>query len=209
MPGVDGLELLRPGLLDGVSIVLAGAGERERQGARCAAVDATCTRLGAQVAYCDPPSEEAALEHAVGRALTEIGELDVLVVDAAGMFAACADRDSALSGCLEASWAITHELVNRAFLAHSRGGRIVYLAPAPELGPAHGRPHADAARAGLENLARTLSIEWARYAITLVTIAPGGAHDAGEVATLVAYLASPAGAYFSGCLFDLRRGSPD
>ncbi len=41
-------------------------------------------------------------------------------------------------------------------------------------------------------------------AITAVTIAPGAATTAGEVAALTAYLASPAGAYFSGCLLDLR-----
>jgi hypothetical protein len=29
------------------------------------------------------------------------------------------------------------------------------------------------------------------------------------VAALVAYLASPAGAYFSGCLLDLTGGRPD
>ncbi|HXO18740.1 MAG TPA: hypothetical protein VOA87_02320, partial [Thermoanaerobaculia bacterium] len=83
------------------------------------------------------------------------------------------------------------------------GGRIVYLAPAADTGE-----HAGAARAGLENLARTLSVEWARHAITAVTIAPGSATTAGEVARLVAYLASPAGAYFSGCLLDLRGPAP-
>ena len=59
---------------------------------------------------------------------------------------------------------------------------------------------ARAARAGLENLARTLSIEWSRHAITTVAIAPAPDTDAGELAALCAYLASPAGAYFSGCL---------
>ena len=70
------------------------------------------------------------------------------------------------------------------------------------------RVHAGAACAGLENLARTLSIEWARYAITLVTIAPGAQTSAGEVAAVTAFLASPAGAYYSGCLFDLRGAAP-
>jgi NAD(P)-dependent dehydrogenase (short-subunit alcohol dehydrogenase family) len=97
---------------------------------------------------------------------------------------------------------VTRAVVNRAFLLAERSppsGRIVYLAPASDAGE-----HAGAARAGLENLARTLSIEWARHGITLVTIAPGEATAAGEVAALCAYLASPAGAYFSGCLLDLR-----
>ena len=75
---------------------------------------------------------------------------------------------------------------------------MVYLAPAA------GGEHARAACAALENLARTLSIEWSRHGITTVALAPGAGTSPAEVAGLVAYLASPAGAYFSGCLLDLR-----
>src|ERR671934_252664 len=53
--------------------------------------------------------------------------------------------------------------------------------------------YCEGGRAGLENLARTLSIEWARHAVTTVAIAPGASTSAGELAALVAYLASPAG----------------
>ena len=98
---------------------------------------------------------------------------------------------------------MTRAVVNHAFLPVDEPSpptrRIVYVAPAPDAGE-----QADAARAGLENLSRTLSIEWARHQITPVTIAPGESTSAGEVAALTAYLASPAGAYFSGCLLDLR-----
>jgi NAD(P)-dependent dehydrogenase (short-subunit alcohol dehydrogenase family) len=74
---------------------------------------------------------------------------------------------------------------------------IVLIAPPP------GDAHAEAARAGLENMARTLSIEWARRAIRPVAVAPGRATRPADVAELVAFLASPAGAYYSGCRFDL------
>ena len=133
----------------------------------------------------------------VAAALTELGSLDLLVVDGAGLFAQGGLRD-----CLDATWNVTRAVVNHAFLAgeaSSSTGRVVYLAPAPNAGE-----HSGAARAGLENLARTLSTEWARHGITVVTIAPGEGTAAGEVAALCAYLASPAGAYFSGCLLDLR-----
>ena len=83
------------------------------------------------------------------------------------------------------------------------GGLAVLIAPPPGAGE-----HADAAAAGLENLARTLSIEWARFATRAVTVAPGDATGPGELAVLVAYLASPAGAYYSGCLLDLRSPAP-
>jgi NAD(P)-dependent dehydrogenase (short-subunit alcohol dehydrogenase family) len=121
----------------------------------------------------------------------------MLVVDGAGLFAA-----DGLRACLEGVWDATHAVVNQAFLPHGPSPstrRIVYLAPAPGAGKSAG-----AALAGLENLSRTLSTEWARYGITVVTIAPGETTAAGEVAALCAYLASPAGAYFSGCLLDLR-----
>ncbi len=76
---------------------------------------------------------------------------------------------------------------------------IVLIAPPP------GDAHAEAARSGLENMARTLSIEWARRGIRPVTIAPGEATSGAEIAELAAFLASPAGAYYSGCRFDLGR----
>ena len=118
----------------------------------------------------------------------------MLVVDGAAPFA-----QDGLHGCLAGAWEATRAVVNGAFLPGGRGGRIVFLAP-----PRAAGPRADAARAGLENLGRTLSTEWARHGITVVTIAPGDITPAGEVAALCAYLASPAGAYFSGCQLDLR-----
>jgi hypothetical protein len=84
----------------------------------------------------------------------------------------------------------------RAHMLPPRKGLIVLLAPPP------GDAHAEAARAGLENLARTLSIEWARHEIRPVTILQGGDPDA--TAELVAFLASKAGAYYAGCAFSLR-----
>ena len=63
--------------------------------------------------------------------------------------------------------------------------------------------HRAAARSGLENLARTLGIEWARFGIRTVTVLPGAVTSEEEVAQLVAYLASPAGDYFSGCAITL------
>ncbi|HSZ04166.1 MAG TPA: hypothetical protein VK778_03075 [Solirubrobacteraceae bacterium] len=217
----DVSELLRPGLLQGVSIVLARAhAASDPDDSPGAAVGAACAQLGACVHDCQLGShslEDAAIEQAIERALerrhgdaesdVDIG-VEMLVVDGAGLFAHAAARAgpegarAALGTCLDASWNITRALANRAFLPGGRGGRIVYLAPPPD-----GGEHADAARAGLENLARTLSIEWARHGITAVAIAPGAA-TVREVAALTAYLASPAGAYFSGCMLDLRGARP-
>jgi NAD(P)-dependent dehydrogenase (short-subunit alcohol dehydrogenase family) len=59
-------------------------------------------------------------------------------------------------------------------------------------------PHADAVRGAVENIARTLSIEWSRHGIRTVAITPGARTTDGQLAALAAYLASPAGDYFSG-----------
>lgn len=131
--------------------------------------------------------------------LAETAAIDMLVVDGAALFAA-----GGLHACLAGAWEVTAAVVNGAFLPAARGGRIVYLAPAPGADRSKIVQQADAARAGLENLARTLSIEWARHEITVVTIALGDTTTPDEAAALTAYLASPAGAYFSGCQLDLR-----
>jgi cytosine/adenosine deaminase-related metal-dependent hydrolase len=75
-------------------------------------------------------------------------------------------------------------------------GLIVLLSPPPA------NAHAHAARAGLENLARTLSTEWARHETRVVAVHQNAhPHQAAE---LVAFLASEAGAYYAGCAFTLR-----
>lgn len=203
-PPSNARELLRPDLLSDVSLLLAKA-PGVRGEATGEAVEELCATLGARVASCEPgPSEEGPLDAAIGRVVEKAGAIDLLVVDGASLFAVALQADggghAALRTCVDAAWNATRATVNHAFLrAGEPRGRIVYIAPATDEGE-----YADAARAGLENLGRTLSIEWARHRITTVTIAPGAATAAGELAVLVAYLASPAGAYFSGCQLDLR-----
>jgi NAD(P)-dependent dehydrogenase (short-subunit alcohol dehydrogenase family) len=115
--------------------------------------------------------------------------VDVVVFDGAAVFSSSVDGVRAV---LDSGWDAI-----RASLAD--GQLIVLLAPPP------GDAHAEAARAGLENMARTLSIEWARRGIRPVAITPGRTTSPAEIAELVAFLSSPAGAYYSGCRFDLGR----
>jgi NAD(P)-dependent dehydrogenase (short-subunit alcohol dehydrogenase family) len=214
-------ELLREGLLEGVVALLAGGGSADGPAADAIeAVREQYERLGARVLRCEPPAaaqpleaQEAEVEAEVTALLEQAGAIDVLVLDAGALYhagqavrAGAPGEDApggggrdALSACLQQSWVLTRALAARAFLERERPGRILYLAPSPDAGV-----HAPAACAGLENLARTLSIEWARRQVTAVAIAPGERTAAGELAALCAYLASPAGSYFSGCLLDLR-----
>lgn len=146
------------------------------------AVRAACTSLGAEVSAGALPDP-----------------LHVLVVDAAARFAA-----GGLRAALDGAWeAIRPAATERMIPAGD--GRVVLLAPRAGAGP-----HAGAVRDGVENLARTLSIEWARHGVRAMAIHPGAQTPAGEVAALTAFLASPAGDYYSGCRFSMdssRRGS--
>jgi NAD(P)-dependent dehydrogenase (short-subunit alcohol dehydrogenase family) len=218
MSAIDASTLLRPGLLEHVSILLARASPAAQDSVG-ADIASACAGLGARVSPCELFAEvavagqkdatERAAADATAQALADGATIQLLAVDAASVFSRVCEGGEggegggelarqALGACLDASWNVTRVVAERAFLPGSRGGRIVYVAPRADAGE-----HADAACAGLENLARTLSIEWARHGVTAVAIAPGTA-GAAELAALTAYLASPAGAYFSGCLLDLR-----
>ncbi len=123
---------------------------------------------------------------ALGAELGEAPPLDVLV------YAGAAEPLAALDGAWETITGIAVEHMT------ANGGRILLIAPPP------GDAHAEAARGGLENLARTLSIEWARFGVRTVTVLPGEGTASSDVAELAAFLASPAGEYYSGCAFEMR-----
>ena len=172
--------LLRAGLLDGRVIALAGAGPFGDE------VGRTCRALGARVERFDPdtPGDRPP---------------EALVIDAAGRFAAAPSQGLApLRAAVDHAWVAARAAATQTLIGAPQGGKIVLLAPPPGAGP-----HAGATRDALENMARTLSIEWARYEIRVTAIHPGAATEPAEVAHLVAYVASPAGDYFSGCVFSL------
>lgn len=184
--------LLRPGLLDGLRVVLAGPARDELAGTLGALGAETCA-LGAEL------GDEAAVEAA---AASPAPGAHAVVIDAAARFVATPDAGdelAALRAATDGAWTATRAVANRAWIGpQAEGGKVVLVAPPPDAGP-----HAAAARSALENLARTLSIEWSRYGIRITTITPGRATSVAEVAALVAYLVSPAGDYSTGCRLDL------
>jgi citronellol/citronellal dehydrogenase len=195
--------LLRPGLLDGQAVAVAGI-----EGGPGGAVAAACSELGARVERVGSSGHELDLvdEAAVQAAISAIAAadrgVDTVVVDAASVFGR-APPDTGLRACTTAAWVVARAAATRAMIDAPGGGKIVVLAPPPGAGK-----HAGAARAALENLARTLSIEWSRHRIRTTAIAPGDRTSGDDVAWLVAYLASPAGDYFSGCVFSLDAVAP-
>lgn len=178
--------LLRDGLLEGRAVGLAGTGHSR-------AIEAALSGLGARLQKLDPGAWE---DGSMGEdALLAQRPLDALVHDAAADFGE--GGADGLRAALERTWLAVRAVATASLIPAGRG-KIVLVGPRSDAAP-----FSAAARDGLENTARTLSVEWARYAITTTMIAPGQATTDEEVATLVCFLISPAGDYFSGCRFEL------
>ncbi|WP_035125991.1 hypothetical protein [Conexibacter woesei] len=190
------LDVLRPGVLEGLTVCVVGDGAAERE--RAAA-------LGARVVTVDGDLGD---EDAVGLAVGALGPIDVLVVDAASEYADAGGGMPGLRRAVDDGWNVVRAVVNAGWIkdaeaaedeagdAPVRGGKVVFLAPVADAGE-----HANAVGAALENAARTLSVEWARFGIRITAVRPRAGAAADERAELVAFLASPAGDYFTGCSF--------
>jgi citronellol/citronellal dehydrogenase len=176
--------------------------------------------------------EEEQVGALVDGVLERHGKIDTLVNNAGGQYMSPAEDisakgfDTVVRLNLEGTWLMTHAVATKAMIPGG-GGKVISVT----LSPHHGLPgmaHSSAARAAVENLMRVLSIEWARFNIRLTAIATGHFETdaiqkypepvrAGvartvplqrmgqpiEQAWLVAYLASPAGDYYSGAVFTL------
>jgi NAD(P)-dependent dehydrogenase (short-subunit alcohol dehydrogenase family) len=178
---------------------------------------------------CDVRDPEA-VEAAIDAAWQHYGALDVLVNNAAGNFASPTERlspravDSVLGIVLHGTFYCTLA-VGKRWISAQRPGRILNIvATYVESGSAYVTPSA-AAKAGVLALTRSLAVEWAKYGVTTVAIAPGpfptegawqrlmppglgdaalsrvplkrvGRHE--ELANLAAYLLSDMAGYING-----------
>lgn len=178
--------IFRGDLLDGRRVALAGGGgttiltELRRLGAWAEAMPDAVVLAGDQ-----------ASGWIEGRA-----PLHGLVFDAADSFGS--GGPSGLREAMRLAWLAVRAVATGALIDGPPGGRLLLLAPRPQAGV-----HAEATGAALENLARTLSVEWARFSVTAVAICPGERTTDEQLAQLVCFLLSPAGGYYSGCRWDL------
>jgi NAD(P)-dependent dehydrogenase (short-subunit alcohol dehydrogenase family) len=180
------MTVFRQGLLVGRVVTLA-------DGAATPAIGDALVGLGARVLELDPGmDEDAAREWAASEA-----GLSALVYAATPGFGD--GGQAALRESLERAWVATRGVAAGALIP-AGAGKVVLIAPRTGAGR-----FAAAAGAAFENLARTLSVEWARYGVTAVAVAPGPATNDAELAELVCYLVSPAADYFDGCLFELGQ----
>ena len=187
---------------------------------------------GIEARSCDI-REEDQVDALVDGVLEQHGRIDLLVNNAGGQYLTPAEDISAkgfrtvMRLNVEGTWLMTHAAATKAMIPQG-AGKIVNVT----LSPHHGLPgmaHSSAARAAVENLTRVLSIEWARFGIRLTALAAGhfatdtlktkypkpvvegvaGTVPLGRLGTeeefawLVAYLASPAGDYFSGAVLTI------
>jgi citronellol/citronellal dehydrogenase len=246
-------QIFAPGLLDGQVCVVSGGGTGL---GRASAVE--LARLGATVAICGrrpEPLDQAVeeIEAAGGRAeavpmdireedaveqlfeglLARHGQVDVLVNNAGGQFLSPAEAISpkgfrtVVELNVTGTWLMTHAAATRAFIPQ-RAGKVISVTLSPHNGMP-GMVHSGAARAAVENMMRTLAVEWSRFNIRLCAVAAGqfdtetlrtkypreivenvsrtvplgrlGTES--EMSWLIAYLASPAGDFFSGTVITI------
>jgi citronellol/citronellal dehydrogenase len=245
--------IFAPGLLDGQVCVVSGGGTGL---GRASAVE--LARLGAAVVICGRRAEPLAaavgeIEGAGGRAeavpmdirddeavdalfdgvLERHGRVDLLVNNAGGQFLSPAEAISpkgfrtVIELNVTGTWLMTHAAATKAFIPQERG-KVISITISPH-NAMPGMVHSGAARAAVENMMRTLSVEWSRFGVRLCAIAAGqfdtetlrtkypaqvvesiprtvplgrlGTEE--EMAWLVAYLASPAGDFFSGSVITI------
>jgi len=146
------------------------------------AVTVALGRLGARVEELRPDPGLGEDEEAVGAWARERSPLHALVLGAGAGTAT------------DAVWACVREVAVGALIPGAGAGKVILIAPRAD------PPLA----AALESLARTLSVEWARFGVSAVTVAPGRHSGGEEVAQVVCFLCSRAGEYLSGCVLRMR-----
>ena len=177
---------LRAELLEGQGVALAGpAGE---------GIASALRELGARVETWEGPDQPE--DEEVGNWARERLPLRAVVYDARGSFEG--GGPEALTRTLHQAWLAVREVAVGALIGAPEPGKVVLIGPVPDSGP-----HAQAAGAALENLVRTLSVEWARYGVTTVMVAPRPGVDGSRLAELVGFLCSPAADYLSGTRLDV------
>jgi len=122
---------------------------------------------------------------------------------------------------LNGTWYVTQRMAKTFFIPQQEGVIVNMIANIFRGFP--GMAHTGAARAGVDNLTKTLAVEWSKYAIRVNAIAPGIIKSSGlanypeqmlqgladtipvkrlgsteEVAWLTLFLASPMAAYITG-----------
>ncbi len=172
---------------------------------------------------------EDSIAACVTEAIEKIGGIDFLINNAGGQFPSPAENinTKGWNAVIETNLSGTFHMSRHVYntIMQKNGGAIVNIIADMW----NGFPmmaHTGAARAGVENLTKTLAVEWGRNGVRVNSVAPGLIHSSGldsyapefkqyilsagknnqanrmgteeEVAAAVVYLLSPAAAYITG-----------
>jgi citronellol/citronellal dehydrogenase len=147
-------------------------------GRRLEVVEAAARELGGgTVAQSCDIREPAQVEAAVSGVLERLGGVDVLVNNAGGQFPSPAEAISpngffaVVRNNLLGTFNITREVATRAMI--DKGGGIIVNVIANMHRGFPGMVHTGAARAGVDNMTKTLAVEWVRHRIRVNAVAPG------------------------------------
>ncbi len=249
-------DVFREGLFEGQVVLITGgatgigfdvARETGRLGAKVAICGRRQERLDAAVGKltaegitalglpCDirQPDQVTAL---VDQVNAQLGPISVLVNNAGGQFPTTAEAlspkgfEAVVRNNLLGTWTMTHAVATRAMIPQKRGRVVNVIANVARGFP--GMVHTGAARAGVENMTKTLSIEWAQHGLRVNAVAPGVIRTTGteqyppellemsrkatplkrlgtseEVAHLITYLSSRVADFITGQTFYIDGGA--
>lgn len=206
--------------------VVVGARRREK-------LEETAAEIAAAGGICDVVEldlrDEEIVDRAVGSIVAKHGKIDGLVNNAGGQFVSPVEGMSAkgwrtvIDLNLNGTFIVTHAVHRHSMKEH--GGAIVNMLADIWTGYPW-MAHMSAARAGIENLSITLSLEWACSGVRVNCVAPGTILSSGmhsypeniqertvkeanmiaaarlgtesEVSAVIAFLLSPAAGYVTG-----------
>jgi citronellol/citronellal dehydrogenase len=208
------------------AVVALGA----RKAERCESVKAEIEAAGGRAfaGTCNIRDRDSA-QAFVASVMEAYGRIDGLVNNGGGQFISPAQYISpkgwqaVIDTNLTGTWNMT-QIVQQASM-EAQGGAIVSITMENARGYP-GMAHSGAARAGVENLTRSLAVEWARFGIRVNAVAPGLINSSGlqnypeaiqeqlpefrkaipakrfgtegEIAAAVTFLLSPAASYITG-----------
>jgi len=168
-----GLEIARGMHHLGAKVALIG---RRQEVVVDAAADLDSTGKRAIGVSCDIRDPEQ-IKSTIASIVEKFGRIDLLVNNAGGQFFANAEDispngfASVVQNNLIGTWNMTHAVATQAMIPQSSGAVVNIIANVARGFP--GMAHTGAARAGVDNLTKTLAVEWARYGIRVNAIAPG------------------------------------
>lgn len=248
--------LFAPGLFEGQVALVTGGGsgiglatarELGALGAKLAICGRDPGRLEAGAAQlrddgvevlasvCDIREPEQ-VERFVGEAHERFGRIDALVNNAGGQFPKPAAQlsprgfDAVVRNNLNGTFCMTREVAVRSMLPARRGRIVNVIAVIARGFP--GMAHTGAARAGVENLTKSLAVEWASQGVRVNAVAPGTIRSSGtaqygeallelgrratpvkrlgtpeEVARLIVFLCSHLNDYVTGSTYTIDGGA--